>query len=68
MIVDYAFWISYHVWRKEFKSRFFISPAGSSDTFRKCSHYHWYLIFVGKGFPKIADSLPLLIPWKGPFS
>lgn len=52
VIVDYVFWISYHVWRKEFTSRFFISPADFFRNIPEMLHYHWYLIFVGKGLPE----------------
>jgi predicted CXXCH cytochrome family protein len=51
LMVDYVFWLFYHLWKREFRTRFLVSP---SDFFRDTSamlHYYGYLIFVGEGNP-----------------
>ncbi len=60
--LDFIFWISYHVWRKEFKSRFFISPAGFFRDIAETIHYYGYLIFVGKPFPDTYQRYPSFDP------
>ena len=51
VILDYLFWISYHLWRKEFKERFFISPGNFFRDTAQMLHYYGYLIFVGGAYP-----------------
>ena len=52
LICDYFFWFSYHAWKKEFKSRFFILPADFFKDIAQMLHYYGYLIFIGESFPK----------------
>ncbi len=51
VLFDYIFWISYHLWKKDFKSRFLISSKGFFRDAAGTIHYYWYLIFVGKDHP-----------------
>jgi len=51
VILDYVFWLSYHIWRREFKSRFFISPRDFFKDTTEILHYYNYLIFVGERYP-----------------
>jgi len=52
VILDYIFWLSYHLWRKEFKSRFFILPRDVVEDTSEILHYYGYLIFVGESYPR----------------
>lgn len=52
VILDYIFWLSYHLWRKEFESRFFILPRDVVEDTAEILHYYGYLIFVGESYPR----------------
>ena len=52
VILDYILWLSYHLWRKEFKSRFFILPRDVVEDTAEILHYYGYLIFVGESYPR----------------
>lgn len=52
VILDYIFWFSYHLWRKEFKNRFFILPRDVVEDTAEILHYYGYLIFVGESYPR----------------
>lgn len=52
LIVDYIFWVSYHLSKKEFKSRFFVSPKDFFKHMTDMLHYYGYLIFIGAPFPE----------------
>ncbi len=60
--LDFIFWVLYHVWRKEFKSRFFVSPPGFFRDVAETIHYYGYLIFVGKRFPDTYQRYPSFDP------
>lgn len=48
---DYVFWLAYHLWQRQFKSRLFVSlPSFVKDTVETLNYYG-YLIFTGKEFP-----------------
>ncbi|MBI5251279.1 MAG: cytochrome b/b6 domain-containing protein [Desulfomonile tiedjei] len=51
VIVDYTFWLFYHLWKKSFTSRFHISPKGFFGDIAEMLHYYGYLIFVGGAYP-----------------
>jgi thiosulfate reductase cytochrome b subunit len=52
VIVDYIFWLSYHIWRKEFRHRFVVSPRDLVGDTAEILHYYGYLIFVGESYPR----------------
>jgi len=52
LIVDYIFWVSFHLWKKEFKSRFFVSPKDFFQHMTDMLHYYGYLIFIGERVPE----------------
>lgn len=51
LILDYAFWVLFHLAKREFKPRFFISPRDFFLHMTDMLHYYGYLIFVGERFP-----------------
>lgn len=60
--LDFIFWVSYHAWRKEFKTRFFISPVAFLGDIAETLHYYGYLIFVGKPFPSSCQQYTIFDP------
>ncbi len=50
VIVDYIFWLCYHLWRRDFKKRFLILPRDLVENTAEILHYYGYLIFVGEGY------------------
>lgn len=62
LICDYIFWISYRLWRKEFSSRFFVSPLHFFQDIAQTLHYYGYLIFIGESFPKGLRDYPAFDP------
>lgn len=55
LIFDYVFWISYHFWKRDFKSRFWVSPMVFVKDSASMLHYYGYLIFVGGGYPTSCE-------------
>lgn len=51
LIIDYGLWLSHHLFKRDFKSRFFISPAGFFKDTAEMLHYYGYLIFLGGSYP-----------------
>jgi thiosulfate reductase cytochrome b subunit len=51
VICDYLFWICYHLWKREFASRFLVSPAHLFKNTAEMLRYYGYGIFVGEDFP-----------------
>lgn len=52
LIINYLIWVLYHVAKREFKTRFFISPSDFFQHVTEMIHYYGYLIFVGGRFPE----------------
>ena len=52
VIVDYIFWLCYHLRRRDFKSGFLIMPRDLVENTAEVLHYYGYLIFVGEGYPR----------------
>ncbi len=52
VIIDYIFWLCYHLWKREFKSRLLILPRDLVENTAEILHYYGYLIFVGEGYPR----------------
>ena len=52
LIINYIVWILYHLARREFKTRFFISPKDFFLHVTDMIHYYGFLIFVGGRFPE----------------
>ena len=52
VIVDYIFWLCYHLRRRDFKSGFLIMPRDLVENTAEILHYYGYLIFVGEGYPR----------------
>jgi len=50
--VDYLFWLSYNLWKRQLGSRFFVSPSVLFRDTVEVLHYYWYLIFTGGSYPK----------------
>ncbi len=51
LILDYVFWLSYHLGKREFKARFLVSPSDFFSDTSAMLHYYGYLIFVGERNP-----------------
>ncbi|MBI5568934.1 MAG: cytochrome b/b6 domain-containing protein [Desulfomonile tiedjei] len=67
VIVDYLFWLGYHLWKREFHSRFFVSPGDFFRDSAQMLHYYGYLIFVGEGYPKTHGRYPSFDPLERTF-
>lgn len=52
LILDYVFWITYHLWKRQFTMRFLIWPRGFFKDTSDMLHYYGYLIFTGGGIPE----------------
>ena len=52
VIVDYIFWLCYHLWKRDFRPGFLIMPRNLVENTAEILHYYGYLIFVGEGYPR----------------
>lgn len=62
VIVDYLFWLVYHLWKRQFISRFFISPRVFFRDTAEMLHYYGYLIFVGESYPQTGGKYSVFDP------
>ncbi|MBM4326887.1 MAG: hypothetical protein FJ118_06950 [Deltaproteobacteria bacterium] len=52
VVVDYVFWLAYHLVKREFRARFLISPIGFFRDVAETLHYYGYVIFTGETNPE----------------
>jgi len=62
LVLDFVFWLSYQLGKKEFMRRYFISPRHFFRDIGQTLHYYGYLIFVGEDFPKGIRDYPTFDP------
>ncbi len=62
VFVDYVLWISYHLWRGQLKSRFFISPGDFMKHSLQVLRYYGYSVFIGESYPPAFGSTLSLGP------
>jgi thiosulfate reductase cytochrome b subunit len=62
LIVDYVFWITYHMWKKTFRIRFLVSSDNPLKDLMESLRYYAYSIFFGNGQPNGRSSSSNLDP------
>ncbi|MCA1960190.1 MAG: cytochrome b/b6 domain-containing protein [Desulfomonile sp.] len=62
LIIDFVFWLSYQLGKREFLRRYFVSPRHFFSDIAQTLHYYGYLIFVGEDFPKGIREYPVFDP------
>lgn len=55
LIVDYLFWLAFHLYRREFKERFLISPGAFFRDTSAMLQYYGHLIFIGEDYPSRCE-------------